>query len=111
MLYNIPDLEPFEIVPGYHARMIHTDTMTIAFVDIDAGAPLPEHHHVHVQVANVIEGEFEMIVGGEVHRLVPGVSVVIPSNVPHSGRAITKCRIIDVFNPVREDFVNRKVNY
>lgn len=111
MQYTIQDLEVFDIVPGYHARMIHTDDMTIAFVEIDAGAPLPQHSHVHVQVANVLEGEFEMVLGGETLLLRAGQSLVIPSNVPHSGRAITACKIMDVFTPVREDFMARKVNY
>jgi quercetin dioxygenase-like cupin family protein len=111
MQYKVSDIENFDIVPGYHARLIHTDNMTLAYVDVDAGAPLPEHAHVHVQVLNLLEGRFELILGGETLHLEAGHVVVIPSNVPHSGRAITACRILDVFNPVREDFKNKNVAY
>lgn len=111
MKYTVSDIENFDIVPGYHARMIHTDTMTLAYVTIDAGAPLPEHAHVHVQVLNMLEGRFELVLGGETLQLEAGNVVVIPSNVPHSGHAITACRILDVFNPVREDFKNKNVAY
>ena len=38
------------------------------------------------------------------HRLREGDTFFIPPNVPHSGRSITNCRIIDVFCPVREDY-------
>ncbi len=111
MKISLSDLTPFEITRGFSARMIHTDHMTIAFVDVDAGAELPEHAHIHEQVTNLLEGEFELVLGGETMLLKPGQVVVIPSNMPHSGRALTKCRILDVFQPVREDFRKGEVAY
>lgn len=111
MKHNLEHIEPFDISPGFHGRFIHTDTMTLAYVDIDEGAALPEHSHVHVQVVNLLEGNFELTVAGDPLQLQVGEVVVIPSNVPHSGRALTKCRILDVFHPVREDFKNKTVNY
>ena len=101
---NVNTLEEKEIWPGIIGRFIHSDNMTIAFVTIEAGIELPEHAHVHEQVLNVIDGEFEVVVGGEKTVLKGGNSFVLPSNVPHAGRTLKKCKIIDVFNPVREDF-------
>ena len=111
MKLTLTDIEPFEISRGFTARMFHTDTMTLAYVDIEAGAELPEHAHFHEQVANVLEGEFEFVLGGKTMVLRPGEVLVIPSNVPHSGRALTHCRILDVFHPVREDFRSGNVAY
>jgi quercetin dioxygenase-like cupin family protein len=111
MKYTVNSIEPFDIVPGYHGRLIHSATLTIAYVDVDAGAPLPEHSHPHEQVLNLLEGSFELVLGREILRLEAGEVVVIPSNVPHSGKAITLCRIVDVFHPVREDFVKKDVRY
>jgi hypothetical protein len=39
----------------------------------------------------------------------PGQVVAIPSNVPHSGHAVSRCRILDVFQPVREHYVSGSV--
>ncbi len=100
-LNNIPEKE---IVPGYRARFVHTGNMTFAYWNIDADATLPAHSHPHEQVVNIIKGEFELTVDGEPRVIVPGMVVPIPPNVPHSGKAITDCRIIDVFHPVREDY-------
>lgn len=111
MKISLADLPSFEITRGFSARMIHTDNMTIAFVDVEAGAELPEHAHVHEQVTNLLEGEFELVLGGEIMHLKPGQVVVIPSNVPHSGRALAACRILDVFQPAREDFRKGEVAY
>lgn len=100
-LSNIPSRE---IIPGFHGKMIHTDSMTFAFWEIEAGAPLPEHSHPHEQVAHMIEGEFEFTLNGETRVVTPGMLTVIPSNMPHSGKAITDCKILDVFQPVREEY-------
>jgi quercetin dioxygenase-like cupin family protein len=59
---------------------------------------------MHHQCAFVLEGEFEMTVDGETQILKPGRFVVIPPDISHSGRAITDCRLLDIFNPVREDY-------
>ncbi len=96
-----------ELVPGYRVRFVHSDHMTLAYWTVAAGAALPEHAHPHEQVANVIEGEFELTVDGEARTLKPGSVAVIPSNVRHSGKAITACRLIDAFYPVREDYRGR----
>ena len=51
-----------------------------------------------------MEGEFELTVGGESRVIKAGDVVVIPGNTPHSGKAVTDCRILDVFHPVRDDY-------
>jgi quercetin dioxygenase-like cupin family protein len=90
--------------PGMKARFIHTDRMTLAYWEIDAGANLPEHSHAAEQVANILRGEYELTVDGVTRLLTPGITAVIPSGVRHSGRAITDCEILDIFQPVREEY-------
>ena len=78
--------------------------MTFALWEIDAGALLPEHSHHHEQVVHLYEGEFELTVEGKPILATPGTVFAIPPNARHSGRALTACRIMDVFYPVREDY-------
>ena len=101
---ELKDLVGKEIVPGYRARFIHSEHITLAYWEVDPGAELPEHSHPHEQIANVLEGKFELTVGGESKILEPGMIAVIPSQIPHSGKAITACRLLDSFYPVREDY-------
>ena len=101
---DLSGLSPIETAPGYSGRFIHSEGMTLAYFDIKAGSASPEHAHVHEQVSQVLEGVFQLTVAGEKIVLRPGAVLVIPSNVRHSGLAITDCRLLDIFNPVREDF-------
>jgi quercetin dioxygenase-like cupin family protein len=103
-LIDLKDVPQIEVVPGYHARFVHSDHMTLAHWQIEQNASLPEHSHPHEQVLNLISGEFDLTVADAVHHLTPGCTFVIPGGVPHAGRANTACHIIDVFYPVREDY-------
>jgi quercetin dioxygenase-like cupin family protein len=104
MLVTLSDLAVQEIFPGFRARVVHSARTSQSWVDIDSGATFPEHQHPHEQVVNVLSGELELNVDGTTHRLSAGVSYVIPPDTPHSGRAITDCRVLDVFAPVREEY-------
>lgn len=101
---HLSDIAVKDILPGFHGRMIHTDHVTVAHFRIDAGSVLPEHFHVHEQVTNVLEGELEMVIGGVKRVCKAGDCAVIPSNMPHSGRALTDVWVVDVFCPTREDY-------
>jgi quercetin dioxygenase-like cupin family protein len=103
-LIQLEHLGTLQLAPGITAKIVTAETMTVAHVELKAGSPLPEHSHVHEQVVNVIDGELELTVAGTPHRLTRGRVFVLPSNIPHTGRAITDCYVIDVFHPVREDF-------
>lgn len=101
---KLNDIEGKEIVKGYIARFVHSDNLTTAYWEVTAGSELPLHSHMNEQVSNVTEGEFEFNLDGDTRILKPGDVVVIPPDIPHSGKAVTNCKIIDTFYPVREDY-------
>jgi quercetin dioxygenase-like cupin family protein len=103
-MQQIKDITPKQLVAGITGYYAHGKDMTFGYVEIKAGADLASHHHVHEQITYLIEGELDMTIGGELFQLKPGMVHVIPSNVPHSAVAKTDCVLIDVFNPVREDY-------
>lgn len=92
-----------ELFPGVHARLIHTDKLTLAYVTLNKGAVVPEHSHPHEQIINVLEGTFELTLDGKSKTVTAGHVGVAHSNVKHSVIAVTDGKILDVFSPVRED--------
>jgi quercetin dioxygenase-like cupin family protein len=103
-LYSLNQLSGKEIIKGFFGRFVHTDKVTIGYIDIASGSILPEHNHVHEQTTTVLEGSLEITVEGEKNLLHKGHALVIPSNARHSAIALTDCKVIDVFCPVREDY-------
>lgn len=101
----LADLPHEELLPGFKARVVHSQNMTFVHWDIAAGYLLPEHSHLHEQVATVLEGTFEFTVNGEVVVLEKDNVAIIPPHSKHSGRAVTDCKILAAFYPLREDYV------
>ncbi len=104
LIKKLDEITAKEIIPGFHGKFVHSPHITLAHWNIEAGSSLPEHSHPHEQITTVLEGTLELTAEGKTHILTPGSVAAIPSDVPHSGKAVTNCRVIDVFYPRREDY-------
>lgn len=104
MSQNLENIPSREILPGCHGRLVHATSMSIAFWTVDKDARVPEHSHSNEQVMHVMEGIFEFTLDGHTDIYHPGDIVVISPYKKHGGRALTPCKLMDVFCPVREDY-------
>ncbi len=100
----IKDIPAKQLMPGITGYYAHGSSMTFGYIEIIKGTKMAEHNHPHEQITYIIEGQLEMVIGGESYSLTAGMVHVIPSNTLHGAFAVTDCKIIDVFNPVREDY-------
>ncbi len=93
-----------ELAPGFTGKFASTETGNLGVIrwEIRAGSQLPAHKHPEEQIANVVQGDFELTVGEETKLLHGGDTALIPSNVLHGGVAHTDCLVIDVFTPARQ---------
>jgi len=92
------------IFPGVHSAMEHSDQISYGCVSLEEGIIVPVHSHPHEQWTYILEGQMEFTLNGETQMLLPGMGAYIPSNALHGARAVTFCKVIDVFTPVREDY-------
>ena len=82
-------LKVTERLPGWNGRYFHTANMTFAHYDFKRGASIHEHFHPQEEVYEVIEGELEMTIGGATEVAHAGLVAIVPSNAPHSVKALT----------------------
>ena len=71
----------------------------------ETGAVGALHSHPHLQTAYIVEGIFDFEIDGETKRLHKGDSVLLPSNVPHGVYCCETGIVLDIFTPMRKEFV------
>jgi quercetin dioxygenase-like cupin family protein len=99
------NLRVIESLPGWHGRYFHSPSMTFAHYDFARGSSIHEHFHPQEEVYEVIEGELEVTIDGVTQIARAGMVAIVPSNVPHSVKALTDSRAIIVDYPLRHEFV------
>jgi quercetin dioxygenase-like cupin family protein len=83
----------------------HGTDLMIVRVEFDGGAAGTMHQHPHRQGTYIVSGRFRATVGGEEAELGAGDCFYAPKDVPHVVTAVEGGVLIDVFTPVREDFL------
>lgn len=63
------------------------------------------HTHPHEQSGYVISGKYCLTIEDQKYELHPGDSYAVPGNIPHSFEVLEGGEVIDVFTPVREDYL------
>ena len=103
-MQSIKNIKPKELASGITGYYAHGDKSTFGYVELKKGSRVPLHHHINEQITYMLEGQLNMVIEGVAYSLTNGMYHIIPSNTPHSAIAITDCKLIDVFGPVREDY-------
>lgn len=73
---------------------------------LEEGAVLPLHSHCHEQIGYLQSGEIVLIIGEEEHLLQAGDSWAIPADMHHAARAVKDAVALEVFIPVRQDYLD-----
>ena len=110
-LHRWSEIPVEQLNPLVTRQVVHSDTMTIARLNLKKGAVVPRHHHVNEQVANLERGRLRCVFDDLETVMDSGESMQIPSNVPHMVEALEDCVVIDLFSPVREDWIRGEDAY
>ncbi|HDI60861.1 MAG TPA: cupin domain-containing protein [Desulfobacteraceae bacterium] len=87
--------------------LVHGERTLMAEFSLAAGALLPVHRHPHEQTGYLVSGRLRLTVGEETFEAGPGDAWTVPSYIPHGGEALADTVAVEVFSPVREDYLDR----
>ena len=95
-------------------RMITGDRMMVAHIYLKKGAVVPRHAHENEQITYVLDGALKFRLGedGAQETVVrSGEVLVIPPNLPHTAEALEDTLDVDIFDPPRQDWLNKTDAY
>lgn len=94
-----------KIWDGVTARIVQSELITMAVVELEPGSVVPQHHHVNEQLGFVISGSVVFRVDGQDHECGPGSTWRILANQPHDVRVGPEGAVVaEVYSPVRADW-------
>ena len=97
--------------PLIDREMLTGQNLMLARVLMKKGAHVPLHHHHNEQVTYILEGALKFAIDGKEIVVRAGEVLCIPSNMPHEAWALEDTVDLDVFNPPREDWLNKTDDY
>jgi len=94
------------VVPGIRRKTLcHGDATLISEFRLDAGHVLPLHAHPQEQTGYLVAGRLRMTIGDKTCDAGPGDSWCIPGGAEHGADVLEDSVAIEVFSPVREDYL------
>jgi quercetin dioxygenase-like cupin family protein len=85
--------------------LVYGDKTLMVEFRLQKGAFLPLHSHPHEQTGYLVKGQIRLTIGTDVHQVMQGDSWCIPGDTQHSAVIIEDSVAIEVFSPVREDYL------
>ena len=100
------DITSTNCEPGVTRKILtYSDDLMMCEITFEKGAQGNTHSHPHLQITYIAEGSFEFTIDGETKIVNKGDSVYMPTNSVHGTKALTAGKLVDVFNPKRDDFL------
>ena len=95
-------------LPGIDRRtLVHGAATLMTEFRMERGAVLPRHAHPHEQTGYLVRGRLRLTVGADAFEALPGASWTIPGGVEHGADVLEDSLAVEVFSPVREDYLPR----
>jgi len=110
-LYKWDDVVLETVRDGISRKFIAGDREMVAQITLKRGAIVPEHSHESEQLTYVLSGALKFTLGGQDITVRAGELLRIPSWMPHSAEALEDCFELDLFSPLRQDWIDGTDDY
>ena len=88
--------------------LVYGEKTLLTEFHLEQGSQLPAHAHPQEQTGYLIAGRIRLFIGDEVFEVEPGDSWCVLSNVEHRAEILADSVAVEVFSPVREDYLPYK---
>jgi quercetin dioxygenase-like cupin family protein len=105
------DIEPEPLNPLITRQYVVGTNVMLARIVLKKGAQVPVHHHFHEQISHVVAGALSFMIDGKQVAVRAGEILTIPPNIPHQVIALEDSVALDIFNPPRQDWIDRDDAY
>jgi quercetin dioxygenase-like cupin family protein len=93
-------------LPGVERKtLVFGDKTLMSEFRLVKGSVLPLHSHPHEQTGYLVSGHLDLTIGPDRFEVLPGDSWCVAGHVDHAAEAIEDSVAIEVFSPVREDYL------
>jgi quercetin dioxygenase-like cupin family protein len=92
-------------------QMIVGTNLMVARVLLKRGAKVPLHSHHNEQITYVLEGALHFFIDGREITVSSGEVLCIPPHMPHEAIALEDTVDLDIFNPPRQDWIDKDDAY
>ncbi|WP_291767897.1 cupin domain-containing protein [Caldivirga sp. UBA161] len=110
-LYRLGNMRGEEVNPLTIRRYINGERMTLAQFMFKRGAKVRRHAHINEQFSIILTGRLRFRINNEEYIAEAGDVVHIPSNMEHEVEALEDSMVIDVYSPIREDWLKGEDKY
>lgn len=86
-------------------KIVAGEREMLAQIYLKRGALVPMHSHESEQMTYILQGALKVIVGSEVVTVREGEVLHVPSWIAHQAEALEDTFELDVFSPVRQDWL------
>lgn len=106
MLRKSNEVHSVEMAEGIRRRTLaHGDRTVICEFSFIKGTVIPAHNHLYEQTGYLVSGKLLFTINGDEHEVNPGDGWCIKANVEHSAQIQEDTVLVEVFSPVREDYL------
>ncbi len=109
--YTWDEMEKEVLSDTIGRKIISGEKAMVAQVFLAKGAIVPEHHHESEQITYILEGALQFQIEGQQIVVGKGQVLRIPSNVPHAAVALEDTLDLDIFSPLRLDWLKKDDAY
>jgi len=103
---NKSDIHPTNQLKGvYRKTLIYDDSMMLCHFTLEKNAKIPKHSHKENQIGYVIKGKIKFLTDEKEFIAKEGDSYLFKSNERHGALILENSEVIDVFNPLRQDYI------